>query len=370
MRVNVTRSGDQTPPLARVSIPAPTHPGSGGAGNETAASGDAQESIPAPTNPAPGGAGIAFTLTALGELGPSASPDWIWPGYIARGGVTLLTGLWKAGKTTLLGHLLRDLPLGTGLVDVPMADPVAIVSEEPAQVWARRRDALDLGSSILLLQRESFARPSHQQWVDLIDRLTDAVRERSLAMVVFDTLPSLWPVHNENDASEVVHALAPLRNINNAGAGVLLIHHPRKGEGDQAQASRGSGALPGFVDAIVELRRFNPQDPGDTRRKLTGYGRYAEVPPEMVIDLTPQGYRVLGQPGTVHAQGMQAIIEGLLPSEPPGMTVEQVLERWPEATRPGLRHLRNVLNQGAEDERWERRGRGVRHEPHEYLRMA
>lgn len=328
------------------------------------------DSIRPPTNPAPEHSRNEFTLTALGELGPSESPDWIWPGYVARGGVTLLTGLWKAGKTTLLGHLLRDLPLGTGLVDVPMQDPVAIVSEEPAGVWARRRDALQLGSTNLLLQRESFARPSHQQWIDLIDKLTSAVRERSLAMVVFDTLPSLWPVHNENDASEVVHALAPLRNLNNAGAAVLLVHHPRKGEGDQAQASRGSGALPGFVDAIVELRRFNPQDAADTRRKLTAYGRYPEVPPEMVLDLTPAGYRMLGQPGTLRSEGLQQIIEGLLPTEPPGLTVEQVLERWPEATRPGRAHTRNVLNRGAEGELWERHGAGLRGDPHTFMRMA
>lgn len=328
-----------------------------------------RDSIPAPTNPTPGGARNEFKLTALTDLGPSEAPDWIWPGYLARGGVTLLTGLWKAGKTTLLGHLLRDLPLGTGLVDMPVTDPVAIVSEEPAGVWARRRDALGLGLTILLVQRDSFARPSHQQWIDLIDKLTNAVREHSLALVVFDTLPSLWPVHNENDASEVVEALAPLRNINNAGAGVLLIHHPRKGEGDQAQASRGSGALPGFVDAIVELRRFNPQDASDTRRKLTAYGRYADVPPEMVVDLTPEGYRMLGQPGTLRSAGMQEIIEGLLPSEPPGMTVEQVLEAWPEATRPGRMHMRNMLNQGTEDELWERHGEGVRGKPHVYMRM-
>lgn len=342
----------------------------GSIGPTPAAQKIASDSSPARPAPPSERAGNEFTLTALGELGPSESPDWIWPGYVARGGVTLLTGLWKAGKTTLLGHLLRDLPLGTGLVDVPMNDPVAIVSEEPAGVWARRRDALGLGSTNLLLQRESFARPTHQQWIDLIDKLTDAVRERSLAMVVFDTLPSLWPVHNENDASEVVHALAPLRNLNNAGAAVLLVHHPRKGEGDQAQASRGSGALPGFVDAIVELRRFNPQDAADTRRKLTAYGRYTEVPPEMVIDLTPQGYRMLGQPGTLRSEGMQQIIEGLLPGEPPGLTVEQVLERWPEATRPGLVHLRNTLNKGDAEERWERRGKGVRGDPHTFMRMA
>lgn len=327
------------------------------------------DSIRPRTDPAPGGDRIDFQLTSLGDLGPSEPPDWIWPGYLARGGVTLLTGLWKAGKTTLLGHLLRDLPLGTGLVDAPVRDPVAIVSEEPAGVWARRRDALGLGATNLLVQRDSFTRPSHQQWIDLIDQLTSAVRHKDAALVVFDTLPSLWPVHNENDASEVVHALAPLRNINQAGAGVLLIHHPRKGEGDQAQASRGSGALPGFVDAIVELRRFNPQDPADTRRKLTAYGRYTEVPPEMVLDLTPQGYRVLGQPGTLRSEGLQDIIEGLLPGEPPGRTTDELLEAWPEATRPGRVHLRSVLMKGAEEERWEQHGKGVRGEPYTFMRM-
>lgn len=329
-----------------------------------------KDSFRAPTTPTPRDARNEFEITPITDLGPSEAPDWIWPGYIARGGVTLLTGLWKAGKTTLLGHLLRDLPLGTGLVDAPVSEPVAILSEESPGVWARRRDALTLAATNLIVRRGSFARPTHQGWIDLIAQLADVVRERSLSMVVFDTLPSLWPVQNENDASEVVEALAPLRDINEAGAAVLLVHHPRKGEGDQAQASRGSGALPGFVDVIVELRRFNPQDPNDTRRKLTAYGRYAEVPPEVIVDLTDEGYRMLGQPGTLRSAGMQEIIEGLLPGEPPGMTVEQVLEAWPEATRPSKRHLRTVLNDGAERELWERHGDGIKGDPHTYMRMA
>ena len=325
---------------------------------------------PPSTTPQPAAPSKELVLTALGELGPSEAPDWIWPGYVARGGVTLLTGLWKAEETTLLGHLLRDLPLGTGRVDVPMRDPVALLSEEPPEVWARRRDELCLGESVLLVQRDSFVRPTHQGWVDLINKMADAVHKHSIAMVVLDTLPSLWPVHNENDASEVMQALPPLRNINAAGAAVLLVHHPRKGEGDQGQASRGSGALPGFVDTIVELRRFNPQDPSDTRRKLTAYGRAAGIPPETVIELTPEGYRMLGQPGTLERAGVQRIIEGLLPSEPPGLTVEQVLERWPEATRPGIKHARGVLNRGSDDERWERHGEGVKGNPFTYSRMA
>jgi hypothetical protein len=32
--------------------------------------------------------------------------DWLWHGFVARGSTTLLTGMWKAGKTTLLSLLL------------------------------------------------------------------------------------------------------------------------------------------------------------------------------------------------------------------------------------------------------------------------
>src|SRR5262245_33064613 len=35
--------------------------------------------------------------------------QWLWHGYLARGSITLLTALWKSGKTTLLAHLLRAM---------------------------------------------------------------------------------------------------------------------------------------------------------------------------------------------------------------------------------------------------------------------
>src|SRR5262249_23981306 len=33
--------------------------------------------------------------------------SWLWHGYLTRNGITLLSALWKAGKTTLLCHLLK-----------------------------------------------------------------------------------------------------------------------------------------------------------------------------------------------------------------------------------------------------------------------
>ncbi len=38
--------------------------------------------------------------------------EWLWHGFVARGNVTLLTSLWKAGKTTLISLLLARRKAG------------------------------------------------------------------------------------------------------------------------------------------------------------------------------------------------------------------------------------------------------------------
>jgi hypothetical protein len=48
-------------------------------------------------------------LAVSGRIRPI---DWLCHGYLARGNITLLTSLWKAGKTTLLGGLLQRLGPG------------------------------------------------------------------------------------------------------------------------------------------------------------------------------------------------------------------------------------------------------------------
>ena len=67
------------------------------------------------------------------------SPDWLWQGFLAKGNMTLLTSLWKAGKTTLLSMLLSRRHQGSTLAGLPVKPGKAIViSEEPLQLWADR----------------------------------------------------------------------------------------------------------------------------------------------------------------------------------------------------------------------------------------
>jgi hypothetical protein len=44
---------------------------------------------------------------------PTTDPSlWLWEGFLARGGITLLTSLWKSGKSTLLATLLARMKEG------------------------------------------------------------------------------------------------------------------------------------------------------------------------------------------------------------------------------------------------------------------
>src|SRR5438552_15596349 len=71
----------------------------------------------------------------LSVPGPTAA--WLWAGCLAAGKITLLTSLWKMGKTTLLSVLLAKMKAGGDLAGWPVraARPL-VVSEESPDYWA------------------------------------------------------------------------------------------------------------------------------------------------------------------------------------------------------------------------------------------
>src|SRR6516225_6271456 len=67
---------------------------------------------------------------------PEGQRDWLWQGYLLPGAVTLLTSLWKSGKSTLLSVLLSRLKTGGVLAGLPVrAGRAVVLSEEPRQLW-------------------------------------------------------------------------------------------------------------------------------------------------------------------------------------------------------------------------------------------
>ena len=77
-----------------------------------------------------------YTPLTYTQLNQSAEPpDWLWQGYLLPGAVTLLTSLWKSGKSTLLSVLLSRLKTGGLLAGLPIRPGRAVVlSEEPREL--------------------------------------------------------------------------------------------------------------------------------------------------------------------------------------------------------------------------------------------
>ncbi len=184
-------------------------------------------------------------------------------------------------------------------------------------------------------------------------------------LIVFDTLSNLWPVKDENDAPQVQAALMPLHRITEKAA-LALVHHNRKGDGAEATAARGSGALAAFVDTIMEFRRYDAKQRQNKQRVLTGYGRYDETPGELVVELTDLGYVAQGDRQDVGRRSLFDVLVGMLPRTAPGLTFAQITEDWPEATTPRNTTLRDALTHGVDTCIWQCEGTGMRGDPLRY----
>lgn len=238
--------------------------------------------------------------------------EWLWEGYIAKGYTTLLAALWKAGKTTFLRGLFLAMVNEEEFAGQPTKIcKVLILSEEPKSEWFEKREDLEdvQINNILIWCKPVKVKPNLRQWIELIEELTKRCTAEGIELVVIDTLTTFWPIDNENDAAQVIKALMPLYSLTENKVAVLLVHHFRKGGGDQAQASRGSGALPGFVDNIIEFTRS--ENGSIFQRTLKTYGRFDEVIPTVVIEMTPEGiYKTLGDPWQVSKSArLKKIIE-------------------------------------------------------------
>src|SRR5260370_21013948 len=92
---------------------------------------------------------------------------------------------------------------------------------------------------------------------------------------------------------------------------VLVLHQPRKGGGQDGKLSRGSGALSGHVDVLIEWGWCDGPVPKDRRRRLRAFSRFSETLPEQVIELDAAGTDYISH-GTLVALALAQSWPGLL----------------------------------------------------------
>jgi hypothetical protein len=212
------------------------------------------------------------------------------------------------------------------------------------------------------------AKPTYSQWKCLIDEAVAAVTQYGTDLVVFDTLSHLWCVQHENDNAEVANALMPLRQISNAGPGLLLTHHVGAG----TSRSRGATEIGAFVDQLIDLHLKDPNDPTDRRRRLTIRGRLCSAPATLDIELNPEGtdYKVNDGDPPKTGKTIWDVMCEIVPGEAPGFTAKQFIENWPaDRETPPEKGVTKNLGERWEAAGWTREGTSHKGNPYRYYRV-
>jgi RecA-family ATPase len=162
-------------------------------------------------------------------LEETASGDWLWHGYLRPGKITLLTSLWKCGKTTLMTGLLQRMERdGEFLGRSVRRGRVLVVSEESLGNWAERLKYMPVGPHVQLLSRPFRGAPSNDEWNTLVDQAHAMRTQDELDLLVIDPLAVFLPANAEADGAALRRIFEPLHRLAADGAGVLLLHHPRR----------------------------------------------------------------------------------------------------------------------------------------------
>ncbi len=311
----------------------------------------------------------SFDLRPLSELvpPPRTDSDWLWHGYLARGNITLLTSQWKSGKTTLLAGLIRALGAGTPFLGRPCAASAAtVVSEESVSHWAGRTRAIPAGPRAHLIARPFPGRPTPEEWGDLVHRAVALRAAGSLDLLAIDPLANFLPGPSESDPASLHTMLDPLRRLAEAGAAILILHHPRKEKAEEGSAARGGGALLGFVDVVLELHRCGQLASDANRRRLVGLSRLSDTPRQLVYEWTPgtADFRVVDDPSLERFRDNWEVVRVILARRAVAATHKELLIDWP-LDRPPLSptQLYEWLGRAAGEGWVTRTGSGTRTDP-------
>jgi RecA-family ATPase len=181
------------------------------------------------------------------------------------GGMSLLAGKPKAGKTTLARSLALAVARGEPWLGFKTAQGAVfyLALEEKRTEVRRHFQAMGAIASDPI---EVFIAPSPHNGVV---RLRAVAEQKRPVLIIVDPLLRMIRVKDANDYAIVLAALEPLLSLaRETGAHVLAVHHLGKGDRGGGDGVLGSTAFFGTVDTALLLKR------SERYRTLSSLQRY------------------------------------------------------------------------------------------------
>lgn len=250
---------------------------------------------------------MSFEPILLADLGDYEPIPWYWEGFVAPKRKTIFVGHPKAGKTTLMSHLVKGLSGAATNIGPPcLSCKTLILTEEHLDLWKRRRDDLGIIGTEVWVQRIKRA-VDYEAWSKRITSAEDFMLAHDITTIIIDTLSSLWPCLDENDAAGVGRALDPLNKLADRGMAVVCVHHAPKAKQSAVISARGSTAITAFFDIVINMRTAG-KGSHTTRRSLKSWGRDLETPESLLLDYRgSEGYVLYEADETIQDPREQAV---------------------------------------------------------------
>jgi hypothetical protein len=246
-----------------------------------------------------------------------ARTDWAAFPYLAKGAITEVDGKIKAGgKTTWVSHMAACILQGEPFMGEPTTKTSAIFLTEQQPASFRKvleRAGLTEREDLHILHWHDVA---GMEWSEVAHYAMEKAQEVGAGVLFVDTLGQFAGIRGdgENSAGEAHRAMQPLQEAAAKGLAVCITRHERKGGGEVGESGRGSSAFSGAVDIILSIRRGD----GNVRptvRVIESLSRFEETPDKLVVDLTPDGYRSLGDATAFAEQEARKAISEVLPAK-------------------------------------------------------
>jgi hypothetical protein len=275
---------------------------------------------------------IFRTAKEVAETTPQEVP-WLVPPWIAKGAITEIDGsIKRAGKTTLVSHKVSSILDGKPFLGEPTTKSRVVWLTEQSPTSFRKvleRAGLTDREDLLILHWHDTI---GTEWPEVAKIAADKAVEFGADVLVVDTLGQFAGIRgdSENSAGAAQEAMQPLQEAAARGLAVVITRHERKGGGEVGESARGSSAFGGAVDVIMSVRRHQGEA-RPTVRVIESLSRFDETPEKLVVELTDEGYRSLGDASAfAEKEAMKAIVD-LLPARPENsMKTDEILDKLKE----------------------------------------
>jgi hypothetical protein len=301
--------------------------------------------------------------------------EWLCKPWLAREAITELDGAPKsAGKTTFALAMCKAILTGWEFLGHPTAKGrIVYLTEESGTSFRAalaRAGIVESEDFHILFWKETHGLRDGETsaWAKVVDEAVKYAKTHGAAVLVVDTFAQFAKLtgDKENSAGDNLEAMLPLQKGRDEGIAVLVIRHERKEGGGVGVSGRGSNAMSGAVDIVLQLKRPTGSHP-PTHRKIEALSRFDETPSELTISLIEGEYRVLGESDAVAVPvAMERVLEALGGEQVANLTMKQL----EAATGIPRTTLQSVLKQLETEGRVLRRCDGKKGAPILYERNA